>query len=125
MNELVGTPYLKLGRNTSGFDCFGLVWYVYKSVLNIDIDNEYRLFEPEEIIQGLEAGRDSLGWFDIDEPNDYDVCLMYKNNRPVHIGIFWKGRVLNSIEGRGVCWLSTRALNQVFTKLEFHRCRQL
>ena len=123
MMDFVGKPYVKLGRDPSGFDCFGLVWYIYQTYLNIDIDDEHRLFENEDIIDGFEQGR--RRWDQIDTPCDYDVCLMYRGGRPVHIGVFWKGRILNSLENRGVCWLNTRSLNQLFTKIEFYRWQQL
>lgn len=119
MMNFVGTPYVKLGRDPSGFDCFGLVWYIYSTILGIDIDDEHRLFDNEEIMNGLESGRDR--WESVDDPFDYDVCLMYRCGRPVHIGVYWKGRIMNSLENRGVCWLNIRSMNQLFTKIEFYR----
>ena len=49
INSLLGTPYRKLGKTENGFDCWGLVWYLYKHVKNIDIDYRDRLFTEEAI----------------------------------------------------------------------------
>lgn len=123
MMSFVGTPYLKLGRTTSGFDCFGLVWYVYSHYLDINIDDEHRLFDSHEIMNGFEKGAER--WDRVESPRDYDVCLLYKGGRPVHIGVYWKGRILNSLESRGVCWLNVRLMSQLFNKIEFYRWPQL
>ena len=70
---LIGAPYRYGGRDPSGFDCSGLVWYVYQS-LGVELPRSSR-----QQRQGLAAiSRDEL------EPGD----LVFFSSPVDHVGIY-------------------------------------
>lgn len=119
--NILGVPYKKLGRGPDGFDCWGLVWYLYKEYLEIDIELDCDKHDKEDIISAFELNRDSSNWVRTHKPENLDVCLMYKSGRPVHIGVFKDGLILNSIEKHGVLLLKKATVKQLFDHMEFYK----
>jgi len=46
LDDLIGTPYKHNGRDTKGFDCWGLVLYIYKEFLSIELP-DYKDYNPD------------------------------------------------------------------------------
>lgn len=46
----VGMPFVDLGRDTSGVDCWGLIWLIYKDLLKINLP-KYSEYSAKDLIR--------------------------------------------------------------------------
>ena len=105
--DLVGIPFKKFGTNPKdGFDCYGLVVWVYKHFYHTDIPTYNHdiidAFNGEQIHEIIK--RNEKDWESIENPTEPSVVLI--RNHPVfvnHIGVYiGRGNFLHSIEKTGV-----------------------
>ena len=105
--ELVGIPYKHNGRDKDGFDCLGLVWYVYTQMGipfpkgdGLPIEDDWYETDPDRYLKGLLG----LG-LDAKEPlRPLDlVYFRIINDAVTHSGVLiTDDRFLHVLEGRTV-----------------------
>lgn len=105
--ELVGIPYKHNGRSVDGFDCLGLVWYVYTQ-LGIPfpsgdgspIEDNWHESDPDRYLRGLlDVGANATEPL---QPLDL-VYFRIINNAVTHSGVLiTSDRFLHVLEGRTV-----------------------
>ena len=77
--KFLGVKYIFGGSSPSGFDCSGLVYYVYKSN-GINISRTTKT----QINEGTEISRDNLQPGDLVFPNPDHVAIYIGNNQIIH-----------------------------------------
>ena len=77
--QFIGVPYVWGGSSPNGFDCSGLVQYVYRH-FGINISRTTRT----QINDGREVGRNNLQLGDLVFPSSGHVTLYIGNNQVLH-----------------------------------------
>ena len=118
--QFIGVPYVSCGTTPKGFDCSGLVQYVYRH-FGINISRTTRT----QINDGREVGRNNLQLGDLVFPSSGHVTLYIGNNQVLHapepgdrvkispLWKFWRARrILPDENPIPVEFLKKRKLNQ-------------
>ncbi|MDR2366955.1 MAG: C40 family peptidase [Deltaproteobacteria bacterium] len=87
-HKFIGSPYKYGGRSPKGFDCSGLVWYVYK---------QYGINLPDASHKQASAG------FKVkrDELVPGDLIFFQTNGRIHHVGLYVGGNKMIHAPGKG------------------------
>ncbi|MDR2612390.1 MAG: C40 family peptidase [Deltaproteobacteria bacterium] len=86
--KYLGTPYVSGGRGPKGFDCSGLVWYVYR-LNGIEL--------PESSYRQSRVGRE----VDRDELMPGDLVFFRSGRRVDHVGLYVGDGFMIHAPGRG------------------------
>ena len=100
--KYINIPYRNKGRDFNGVDCFGLIWLIYKSELEIDLPDFTELNyhknwyeEKEEFILDNFRKYEGIKWKKVDKPYKlFDALIFYNRCEGVianHIGLFIGG----------------------------------
>lgn len=87
---LLGTPFKEGGRNLNGFDCWGLVLWVYHAIFRIQLPR-YALGQYHGIYERcklFEAAASSPDWQRIEDPEQGCIVAMSKGGAIHHAGIW-------------------------------------
>jgi len=114
----VGVPFRDLGRDWSGWDCWGLVVRAFREVFGIDLptyEGDYADTE-DEAIAGLFQDRDQLGrLIAAGRERPGDVVVLRLRGLPWHVGLVIEpGRMLHAFKGTETCLDNYR--NKVWEK---------
>lgn len=124
--EYIGIPYKKGGRNPQeGFDCWGLVAYIYEKELGIKFKQQYNIVSGEtlKITKAFKTAIDSNTWMKIVIPEQFCGVALSQNKKIHHVGIWVENGCLHAIKGVGVVYNSRISLElQGYNKLEFYKC---
>ena len=106
MINLIGIPFKQGGNNIDGFDCYGLVVYVFKNFYGIEIPNYNHqiidAFNATDINTTIDKALKN--WQEIKEPEE--PCAVLIRNHPVyvnHIGVYVGGnKFMHALKKVGV-----------------------
>lgn len=121
MEQYIGIPYRKNGRDRSGLDCYGLVWIVEKEVYNKSIPKLLELSEKTATTLIME-NTPLINAVQVTKPINGDIVLFFYHDLPVHVGVFDNNHVLHSVQGVGVVYEKITANRlRKFNKEEYYR----
>ena len=105
--RLVGCPYLVNGKDPSGFDCWGLVWYFYNRIgIKTTDPIDYALRKTATKKQkAFSEALISNSFVKIEKPVKNCIVSFSRNDYTVHVGI-WLGDLegcLHSCSNGVVC----------------------
>lgn len=89
-NKYINIPFVEKGRDFDGCDCWGLVRLVYDRELGIelpsflDYENTKDIRAISRMIRENQFGKD---WFEVDEPQPYDVLVFRMMSAVAHVGV--------------------------------------
>lgn len=93
----VRVPFVDLGRDWNGWDCWGLVHCAYRECLRVDLPsfaggyaNAGNTVESREQLLRL-SDAERHRWRPAGAPEPLDVVLMIVTGRPIHVGLFLGG----------------------------------
>ena len=90
VQKYLGVPYLNMGRDLKGLDCYGIIMCIYKDLgfdlidLNVDYDSRWSLKGADYF-----ADNYSKQWQAVDKPKFLDVIL-FKSGKGIynHAGVY-------------------------------------
>lgn len=100
MIELLGKPYKNLARGPDSFDCWGLVYYIYKKYLNIELP-DYKNYEHKWYKNGKDVLNQQITKFNdlwhevkLSQANRYDILTFThgKNGIVNHCGLYLENK---------------------------------
>ena len=107
-DNYINIPFKPDGRDKSGADCYGLIYLVYKELLNIVLPSYAGVFKDEtysnlkRVSQTMRAER--LKWKNVKEPKPFDVILLREGEFTWHCGlIIDKNKMLHVAQGIDSC----------------------
>lgn len=104
----LGTKYKYGGHSKSGTDCSGLVWEIYRSVMNVKLPRSS--WEQQQYCKAVKES--SL------LPGDLVFFSMKKSGRVSHVGIYvGEGEMIHASESKGVI---KSALNEAYYRRYYH-----
>lgn len=120
LNDYIGLPYVPGARGPDAFDCYGLVKLIY--------DEQYGEILPDWLGDHLDLKQRSKAlddivcggtWTDTEDPADGDIVICYRTRAAYHIGLFYAGGVIHSLEGVGVIYEPLARFEARFTRIVF------
>jgi cell wall-associated NlpC family hydrolase len=88
--NLVGVPYVDGGNTPKGFDCWGLVWFMFNET-GADFPKQYDFAlrsNHKDLISLTEQEANSASWQEIDHPDSDCVVAFSKGRHITHVG-YW------------------------------------
>ena len=89
-HSFVGIPYIDLGRDRSGADCWGLVRMIYDEIACIDLpafDSAYASAEERAEVAAVIADQQATGpWRQVDAPRMLDIAV-FRFSIQCHVGV--------------------------------------
>lgn len=117
INHLFRIPFIEGGRDEKvGVDCWGLVRFCYKQLLDIEIEayNEtaYKSMSNIDITaEGVEHIKQTSPFIEVDDPQFGDIALISMLNRPIHVGfIINNSEMIHISKSAGVVFENFRGM---------------
>ena len=129
--DYLNKPWTKGGRGPDTFDCWGLVYHIYKTHLGIMLPSY-----PNINASNLRQVRDTITngaleetWNELDAPVNCCVVAMSKNTKSLHhVGIYLEtdgGLILHSTPNACVIAQSERDLKKWgFQRIEYYQFKE-
>lgn len=105
----LGTPYLDKGRDTNGWDCYGLFRYVKyerQGILLPSYDDKYTSATDTATVAPALDARHGAEWaaVGLGDEHEGDGVVFVIGGRPLHCGYVTEpGIMLHALRGRGTC----------------------
>lgn len=124
--ELIGKPWKAGARGPDSFDCWGLLAWVYKSRLGLDLPLMAEL-DPKNL-QAVSSAfvAISRGWQELKRPRDLCAVAMSQNKAIHHVGIWIESEkgVLHAMEKSCVIFQPLHSLaSSGFQTIKFYQKR--
>lgn len=104
MRRAIGVPFVEMGRDFDGWDCWGLVIAAYRDVAGIGIPDYTCGITDFKRLAGLFKDRDGGHWKRVDEPEPMAVACIYRRGSVIHAGLVApRRRIIHVEEGIQTC----------------------
>jgi cell wall-associated NlpC family hydrolase len=105
MNDLIGLPYKAKGRDSSGYDCWGLVMEVFYRISGVRLPDYNLDYDKPEIAHNrMEIESVNPKWIKLQSPELN--CLVLMKQHPVftqHVGVYiGEGKFIHASLSKGV-----------------------
>ena len=102
LQRYVGLPFVAGGRGPGAVDCWGLVCFVYRQELGLDLPlhADVRVSDVRAVSRAMDTGKDAPEWVAVDDPRPLDVAVMRlpSSGRPGHVGLCAGGGMILHVE---------------------------
>ena len=109
MRQYIGIPFKPHGRDLNGWDCYGLIYYIYGKDLGISLFsyvNDYATVNDKHIPDLIK--QEKARWHEVVKPQKYDVVLLGKRGR--HVGLMLNdSEFLHVLVGISTCVEGTKS----------------
>lgn len=127
--SLIGKPYKPNGKDLSGFDCWGLVWYFYKQIgikTTNPLDYSLRTTSAKKN-SAFEQALISNKFVEIQEPVKNCIVSFSRNEYTIHVGIYLGKHegCLHACEQGVVCEKLGRIKTQRGLSYQFYQWQEL
>lgn len=127
------TPWVDQGREVGkGLDCWGLVVAIYLEKMGVEL-NPYPTMSlashPRAVAKLIrdEGGRSAKGengWTKTDTPKDFDLVLLFRGTRSVHVGVYLEqdgGIIMHSYQGGNTVLQRVSNCSDEWAALKYYR----
>nr|DAE41630.1 MAG TPA: NlpC/P60 family [Caudoviricetes sp.]DAL17911.1 MAG TPA_asm: NlpC/P60 family [Caudoviricetes sp.] len=98
LNRYLLSRHVRGGRSFPNLDCWGLVRDVYKSI-GATLP-EFVDFEQCTMHKAAKSCIAEHLFFEVYEPQDFDVIAFFRKNRLFHVGICYQNKILHTTQNR-------------------------
>lgn len=102
VTNYLGKPWENGARGPNAFDCWGLVYDVYKNVLNKQLPIHPGADAKNRFKVNSLICLHKTSYIQLQEPEDFCIVLMYQNKVSHHVGLYIEKHILHSQDGVGV-----------------------
>ncbi|MCE9664531.1 C40 family peptidase [Halomonas sp. M5N1S17] len=99
----IGTPFRPHGRGPDHYDCYGLLVKAWRDVRGIELPDyvsDYPRFKDSDQLASVVSGACVHDWQPVEVPQPMDAVVIYRDGRPMHIGLYLgAGQVLHIEHG--------------------------
>jgi cell wall-associated NlpC family hydrolase len=114
-------PYRDKGRSPSGWDCWGLIYYLSRNYFGHNVPSYLDCYESAQAEDSVTRAIriNSKDWRNVDAEQEVpgDVVILKLAGHPIHAGLVVEpGWMLHCMEGRGTvreCYLSNAWRNRI------------
>jgi len=131
--KYIGRPWVKDGDGPDEFNCGGLVRYLYRERLGIEVPtvdvDALSLLSVAKLLKDKDGGLHK-DWVKVEAPKDMDAVELSHAKDPHHVGLWLDvdgGGVLHCVQGIGVMFSNPTNLHMSGWKIKGywrHKCRQ-
>jgi len=133
--DYIGLPWVAGGVGPDEFDCWGLVIDVYSKLkgvklprmAGVDRGNPVEIYKEIAKQKKLESVT-HMGFYEVTQPQEFDIALLGRSNNSHHVGIFTDGSgsgVVHCSEASGVVFETRSQLKiQMYNKIFYYRYGQ-
>jgi len=106
-HNYIGKPWQRLARGPDTFDCWGLIYDIYKTQYNIELPKN--LIDPVNVSaygKAINEGKEHPDWAEHREPAEGFVVPLSKSRLFHHVGVWLDvddGLILHAPEGGSCC----------------------
>ena len=123
--DYIGKPWEAGERGPQAFDCYGLVWHIYKHRLGVELPT-YPIAPNrfESVWKAYSDCAGSLEWKPVASPEAFDVVGMGRKGIVHHLGLFLEsdgGLVLHAEDGQNVSAQGLDRIREKYRRIEFYR----
>lgn len=100
VGQSIGLPFRPHGRGPA-YDCYGLVVEAYRQVLGIEVPDyggDYPCFRDHARLNAVVDNAIAHDWQRVNDPQPMDAVVIYRDGRPIHIGLYLGGGQVLHIE---------------------------
>ena len=106
--SFIGKPFVEVGRDYSGFDCYGLIYLIYRDVRNISLpryENDYATIAEHESVAAAvrkeKARVEAWAHLPIERPvQEFDILIFRIKGLPFHCGVVLQaGWMIHTLKG--------------------------
>jgi cell wall-associated NlpC family hydrolase len=90
----IGVPFVEHGRDSNGWDCWGLVCCAYKEIYGIDLPDFHEKYVSTTHINIVKkAVTDGIeyvllnGWKLVDDQQEGDIVVFFMKGHSIHVGL--------------------------------------
>jgi len=119
-SDYIGKPWVSMARGPDTFDCWGLIYDIYKTQYNIEL--ALNVIDPKNVSaygKAINEGKEHPEWKEYDAPQEGFVVPVSKQNLFHHVGIWLEldgGLILHCYEGGCVVAQSLHSMKTQFWK---------
>jgi len=89
VNQYIGAPFKDHGRDPSGWDCWGLVWWCLQQHFNTIVPSYTEEYDSalarKSIAKAITTHRKE--WYEVSRERPGDVLLLRMSGAPIHVGL--------------------------------------
>lgn len=95
----IGVPFVPLGRDYDGWDCYGLAVCAWHDVAGVDLpDFAYHDVKSYRLIASIFQDQIAPFWREVPAPEPMAVAAIYRRGLVIHAGLVVPGRRILHVE---------------------------
>ena len=124
VNDYIGMPYVANGRGNA-VDCYGLVMRVMQEQRGLampqwEVEHYSRVGAEQLLSDKAQESINKKMMAQVYDPQDFDIVLVYRFTRCLHIGVVINGGVLHS-QTKSAVWETISSFKAMHGNVRFYR----